>query len=96
MCVGKLPQEVMGWECINRWWKSRYNVVGLQVLGFPHGSVVKNPLANAGDAGLIPGLGRTPGQGNGNALQYSYLGNPMDRRAWRATVHEVSKELYTT
>ena len=69
MCVGKLPQEVMGWECINRWWKSRYNVVGFQVLGFPHGSVVKNPLANAGDASLIPGLGRSPGQGNGNALQ---------------------------
>ena len=69
VCVGKLPQEVMGWECINRWWKSRYNVVGFQVLGFPHGSVVKNPLANAGDASLIPGLGRSPGQGNGNALQ---------------------------
>ena len=69
VCVGKLPQEVMGWERINRWWKSRYNVVGFQVLGFPHGSAVKNPLANAGDAGLIPGLGRSPGQGNGNALQ---------------------------
>ena len=48
-------------------------------LGFPGGSVVKNMPASAGDAGLIPGLGRTPGEGNGNQLQYSHLGNPMDR-----------------
>ena len=50
--------------------------------GFPHGSVVENPPANAGDtgdAGSIPGLGRSPGVGNGNPLQYSCLGNPMDR-----------------
>ena len=57
--------------------------------------VVKNPPANAGavrDAGLIPGLGRSPGAGNGNPLQYSYLGrNPMDRGAWWATVHLVAK-----
>ena len=52
--------------------------------GFPGGSVVKNPLANAGDAGSIPGSGRYPGEGNGNTLQYSCLGNPMDRGAWRA------------
>ena len=50
--------------------------------------MVKNPPANAGDAGLIPGLGRSPGGGNGSPLQYSYLENPMDRGAWRATVHE--------
>ena len=53
-------------------------------LGFPRGSVVKNPPANAGDtrdAGLIPGSGRSPGGGNGNPLQYSCLGNPMDRAA---------------
>ena len=49
--------------------------------GFPGGSVVKNLLANAGDAGLIPGLGRSPGEGNGNPLQYSCLENPMDRGA---------------
>ena len=49
--------------------------------GFPGGSVVKNLLANAGDAGLIPGLGRSPGVGNGNPLQYSCLENPMDRGA---------------
>ena len=48
---------------------------------FPGVSVVKNPPANAGDAGLIPGLGRSPGEGNGNPLQYCCLGNPMDRGA---------------
>ena len=55
--------------------------------------VVKNPLANAGDgadAGLIPGLGRSPGGGHGNPLQYSCLENPTDRGAWRATVHGVT------
>ena len=59
-------------------------------LSFPGGLVVKNPLANAGDTGLIPGLGRSPGGGHGNPLQYSCLENPMDREAWRATVHGVS------
>ena len=56
--------------------------------------VVKNPLANAGDVrevGLIPGLGRCPGEGNGNPLQYPCLENPMDRAAWWATVHGVTK-----
>ena len=47
--------------------------------GFPGGSVVKNPPANVGDLGSIPGLGRSSGEGGGNWLQYSYLGNPMDR-----------------
>jgi len=46
---------------------------------------------NAGDLGLIPGLGRSPGEGNGNPLQYSCLENPMDGGAWRATVHGVAK-----
>ena len=58
--------------------------------GFPGGSMVKNPPANAGDTGdtgSIPGLGRSPGGGNGNPLQYSCLENPMDRRAWWATFH---------
>ena len=62
--------------------------------GFPGSSVVKNPLANAGDAGdggSIPRLGRCLGGGNGNPLQYSCLGNPMDRGAWWATVHGVTK-----
>ena len=56
-------------------------------MGFPGGSMIKNPPANSGDAGLIPGWGRSPGEGNGNPLQYPCLGNPMDRGAWRATVH---------
>ena len=55
------------------------------------GSMVKNPSANSGDAGSIPGSGRSPGEGNGNLLQYSSLGNPMDRGAWRATVHGVAE-----
>ena len=56
--------------------------------------VVKNQPANAGDlrdAGLIPGLGKSPGRGHGNLLQYSCLEDPMDRGAWRATVHMVTK-----
>ena len=52
--------------------------------------MVKNHPANAGDAGLIIGLGRSPGEGNGNRLQYSCLGNPMDRGAWWATLHGVA------
>ena len=55
-------------------------------MGFLGGSVVKNPPANAGDAGLIPGSGRSPGKGYGNPLQDSGLGNPMDRGALWATV----------
>ena len=64
--------------------------------GFSGGSVVKNPPANAGDTVSIPGLGRSPGGGYGNPLQYSYPENPMDREAWQATVHGVAKELDTT
>ena len=59
--------------------------------GFPGGSVVSNLPASAGDAGSISGLGRCPGEGNGNPLQYSYLENPMDRGAWWATFHGVTK-----
>ena len=51
---------------------------------------------NAGDAGSVPGQGRSPGGGNGNPIQYSYLNNPMDRRAWWATVLGVAKESGTT
>ena len=57
----------------------------------PGGSAIKNLLANAGDPGLIPGSGRSPGEGNGNPLQYSCLENSMDRGAWQATVHGVAK-----
>ena len=61
--------------------------------------MVKSPFASAEDVrevGLISGLGRSPGGGNGNLLQYSCLQNPMDRGAWRATAHQVAKELNTT
>ena len=60
-------------------------------LGFPGGIAVKNLPANAGDMGLIPGLGRFPGVGSGNPLQYSCLENPVDRGAWQGTVHEVTR-----
>ena len=59
-------------------------------------ALVENLPANTGDAGLIPGLGRSPGEGNGNPLQYSCLENSMDRGTWQATVHEVAKELDRT
>ena len=59
--------------------------------GFPGDSVVKNSPANAGDVGSISGLGRSPGEGNGTPLQYSHLGNLMDRGAWWATVHGATK-----
>ena len=58
---------------------------------FPGGSVVKNLPANARDPCSIPGSGRSPGIENGNPLQYSCLGNPMDRGTWRATVHGVTR-----
>ena len=60
-------------------------------MGFPGGSAVKNPPANAGDAGSIPRSGRSPGEGNGNPLQYSCLENPMDRGAWQVTAHAVER-----
>ena len=56
-------------------------------MDFPGGLVVKNLPANAGDVGSIPGSGRSPGEGNGNPIQYSCLGNPMDRGVWCTTVH---------
>ena len=65
-------------------------------MGFPAGSVIKNPSANEGAAGSVPGSGRSPGEGNGNPLQCSYLGNPINRGAWPATVHGITKEQDTT
>ena len=62
-------------------------------MGFPGGSVGKESTRNAGDLGLIPGLGRSPGGGHGNSLQYSCLENPMERGVCWATVHAVSKSL---
>ena len=60
-------------------------------MGFPGGSAGKESVCNAGDLGSIPGLGRSPVDGNGNPLQYSCLGNPVDREAWQATVHGLAK-----
>ena len=59
--------------------------------GFPGGSDSKESAFNAGDPGSIPGWGRSPGEGNGNPLQYSCLENSVDRGAWQATVHGVAK-----
>ena len=60
-------------------------------LGFPRSSVGKESACNARDLGLIPGLGRSPGEGNSKPLQYSCLKNPVDRGAWQATVHGVAR-----
>ena len=60
-------------------------------MGFLGGLDGKESTCNARDLGSIPGLGRSPGEGNGNSLQYSCLENPMDRGTWRATVHGVAK-----
>ena len=63
-------------------------------MGFPGDSEVKNPPANAGDIGLIPGSGRSPGEVNGNRLQYSCLENSKDRGAWWTTVYVVVKRQF--
>ena len=84
----KSQTQVLSFK-LNIWILFIYLVIS--VLGFPCGSVVKNLSANVGDMGLIPGSGRAPGGGNGNPLQYSCLGNPMDRGAWQATVHGIAK-----
>ena len=60
-------------------------------MSFPDSSVSKESACNAGDPGSIPGSGRSPGEGNGNPLQYSCLENPMHRGAWQATVHWVAR-----
>ena len=60
-------------------------------MGFPGGPAVKNLPANAGGVGSVPGLGRSPGGGNGNPLQHPSLGNPMERGTWQASVHRVTR-----
>ena len=60
-------------------------------LGFPGASDGKESVCDMGDLGLSPGLGRSSGEGNGNTLQYSYLGNPMNRGGWWARVHGVTE-----
>ena len=59
--------------------------------GFSHSSIGKESACNSGEPGSIPGSGRSPGEGNGNPLQYSCLKNPIDRGVWRATVHGVTR-----
>ena len=85
-----MSSRLMNQQCRLLWIRLSLN----RNMSFPEGWVVKNPPANAGDprdAGSILGSGRSPGGGNGNPLQYSCLGNSMDRGAWRAAVHEVTE-----
>ena len=70
--------------------------VSISIMDFPGGSLVDNPPANAGDTGSIPGSGRSLREGNGNPLQYSCLGNSMNKVAWWAIVHGITKELGNT
>ena len=70
--------------------QSQYLMANGMKRGFPDGSAVKNPPADVGDAGSIPGLERSPGGGNDNSLQYSCLEILMDRGAWWARVHGVA------
>ena len=78
-------------ECQARWASHKLKISTTSDMGFPGGSEVKASASNAGDPGLIPGSGRSPGEGNGNPLQYFCLENPMDREAWWATVYRVAK-----
>ena len=83
--IWKHPKYPLTDELIKIW------CVHTHTMGFPGGSALKNPPANTGDMGLISASDISPGKGNGNPLQCSCLGNPMDRRAWQATVHGVAK-----
>ena len=101
-CIGEGNGNPLQCSCLENprdggaWWAAVYGVAQswtwLKRLSLAvGGSLVKNPPADAGDVGSIPGLGRCPGEGNGNPLQYSCLGNPMDIRVWQTTVHGVTK-----
>ena len=70
---------------------SFYSPLELKIWASLVAQMVKNLPANAEDMGSVPGLGRSPGEGNGNPLQYSYLENPMDRGTWQTVVHWVTK-----
>ena len=84
-------QEVMLGKLDTYMQKSEIRTLPNATLGFPGGSVSKESACNADDLSPIPGLGRSPGGGHGNPLQYSCLENPMDRGAWQAAVHGVTK-----
>ena len=81
----------MGVCSLLEWWKYLDLDSGLAYMGFYGSSAGKESTCNAGDASSIPRLGRSAGEGNGNPLQYSCLGNSVDRGAWQATVHRVAK-----
>ena len=96
-CLGNQTLNVLFWltehhacTLLHRKMPSTLSNRKTKTWGFPGGSVVRNLPADAGDAGLIPGWGRFPGGGNGNPLQNSCLGYPMDKGAWGATVHKES------
>ena len=98
-CLGNPPMDRGAWQGYSPWGcKESDTTEQLNShesecnYDYPGGSAVKNLPANAGGAASIPGSGRSPGGGNGNPLQYFCLGNPMDRGAWWATVHGVTKE----
>ena len=86
MCTGLLPAG--GNLSLNNLYERQ---IGDVYQTLPRWFSGKEPPANAGDLGSIPGSGRSPGEGNDNPLQYSHLGNPMNRGAWQATVHGVVK-----
>ena len=85
-----MPSDWTGWGLLSMPESANYPRL-LMLQGFPGGSDGEESACNVGDLGLIPGSGRSPGEGNGNALQYSCLENPMDRGAWWATVHGLAK-----
>ena len=93
--VEQVNQRTQGLRDCGKSWRNKIILCLVEtILGFQVVLVVKNPPAEARDirdAGRIPGSGRSPGGGHGNPLQYSCLGNPMDRGAWRDSVHRVTK-----
>ena len=84
-------QEVMLGKLDIYMQKSEIRTLPNATLGFPGGSLSKESACNAGDLSPIPGLGRSPGEGHGNPLQYSCLENPMDIETWKTMVHMVAK-----
>ena len=89
--LGRSPGEEKGYPLQDSGLENSMDCTAHGVQSLPDGSVGKESACNAGDIGLIPGLGRSLGGGHGNPFQYSCLENPMDRGAWRATVHAVTK-----
>ena len=86
---GSFPRQCLSEQ--PSWGSFKLRYMHIHEFGFPGGSAGKESACNAGNLGSIPGLGRSPGEGNGNPLQYSCLEYPMDRGAWWAAVHAVTK-----